>query len=377
MKKVDIDKLQTEEMILNMGPQHPSTHGILHLILKVDGEKVYDVKPNIGYLHRCAEKIAENVTYSQFVPYTDRLDYLASMNMNLGYCIAVEKLLGYEIPLRAEYIRVIMAELNRIASHLVAIGTYGIDIGATTPFLYCFRERERILDLFESVCGARLTYNYICIGGVRADLPEGFLKELESFLNYFEPRLKELNELLTYNPIFIDRTSCIGVLPQDVAINYGVSGPCLRGSGVKWDIRKGDTYSIYSKFDFDIPVGTGEMGILGDCWDRYYVRIREMEESVKILRQALSSIPDGEIKVKVPKVLKVPPGEVYCRTESPRGELGFYIISDGSEKPYRVKIRSGAFSNLSVINEISYGALIADMIAILGSLDIVLGEIDR
>lgn len=361
-----------------MGPQHPSTHGVLRLLLRMDGEVVHEVVPYIGYLHRCKEKIGENVTYPQFMPYTDRLDYLASMNMNFGYALAVEKMLGLELPERVQYIRVIMAELNRIASHLVAWGTFGLDMGAFTPFMYGFREREKIIDIFEKTCGVRLTYNYMRIGGVSRDLPSGIEKEISDFLDYFEPRIPEYHDLLTYNKIFIERTANVGVLPLDLAIAYGVTGPCLRASGLEWDLRKNDPYGIYDRFDFEIPVGAGEMGTVGDAWDRYMVRIREMQQSARIVRQALEGLPAGDTMAKVPKSIKTPKDtELYFRTEAPKGELGFYIISNGKAKPERLKIRSPSFSNLSVLPEIGRGAMVADLVAIVASLDIVLGEIDR
>jgi NADH-quinone oxidoreductase subunit D len=369
-------ELAPDEMVLNMGPQHPSTHGVLRLILKTDGEVVKAVKPVIGYLHRCAEKCAEALAYYQFVPYTDRLDYLASMNNNWGYCLAVEKLLNIKVPERAEYIRVIMAELNRIASHLVAFGTFGLDMGAWTPILYAFREREKILDIFERACGARLTYNYYTIGGVWNDLDKTTIDMIIDFCNYFEPKIDEYDNLLSYNEIFIKRTANIGILPAELAINYGVSGPCLRGSGVKYDIRKNDPYGVYDRFDFEIPIGTGEKGTVGDSWDRYMVRIREMRECIKIIRQAVAQLPDGDIQAPV-RVIRPPKGEVYSRTENPKGELGYYLISQGTDKPYRLKIRAPSFSNLSVLPEICQNHLIADIIAILGSIDIVLGEVDR
>jgi NADH-quinone oxidoreductase subunit D len=370
--------LRTEEMVLNMGPQHPSTHGVLRLELVVDGEIVVDVIPHIGYLHRCFEKHAEHMTnYQQVIPYCDRMDYVASMSMDFGYVLAVEKLLGIKVPERVEYIRVIMAELQRIASHLIAIGTYGLDIGAFTPFLWCFRDRERILDLFEMTCGARLLYNYMWVGGLSHDLPPGFVEKAKDFCQYFKPKIKELNDLLTYNEIFVKRTANVGVLPADVGINYGCSGPMLRGSGVNWDLRRNEPYSIYDRFDFEVQIGKGEMGTVGDCWDRYIVKVREMEQSVKIIEQALAQLPDGDVHSAIPKRIRPPVGEVYLRTETPRGELGYYIISDGSTSPYRVKARSPAFCNLSVIAEISRGAMIADMVAITGSIDIVLGEVDR
>lgn len=370
--------LRTEEMIINMGPQHPSTHGVLRLELVVDGEIVVDVITHIGYLHRCFEKHAEQmVNYQQVIPYCDRMDYVAAMNMEFGYVVAVERLLKIEVPERVEYIRVIMAELQRIASHLIAVGTYGIDIGAFTPFLYCFRDREKILDLFEMTCGARLLYNYMWVGGLSHDLPEGFIPRAKEFCAYFKPKIKEFNNLLTFNEIFVKRTANVGVLPTDVAINYGCSGPMLRACGVNWDLRRDDPYSIYNKFDWEVCVGKAEAGVLGDCWNRHMVRMREMEQSVRIIEQALEQIPEGNVQAAIPKRIRPNAGEVYARTESPRGELGYYVVSDGSTSPYRVKARSPAFVNLSVLSEISRGAMIADIVAIVGSTDIVLGEVDR
>ncbi len=374
---INPDPLKTDEYILNMGPQHPSTHGVLRVLLKTDGEIVESATPYIGYLHRTFEKHAEHMTWPQIVPYVDRMDYLASMNNDLGYALAVEKLMGLEVNERAQYLRVIVAELNRIASHLVYFGTYGLDVGAFTPFLYAFRERERIVDLFEEISGARLLYNYIWIGGVAFDAPEGWLQKVADFCDYFEPKIKEYNDLLSYNKIFIERTANVGVIPADLAINYGLSGPSLRGSGVKFDLRKNDPYCIYDRFDFNICVGTGEKGTLGDTWDRYFVRIQEMVESVKIIRQAVKQIPDGDAKETVPKNVRVPKGELYFRSETPRGELGYYIVSDGGKNPVRVKVRAPAFSNLSIIPAIAPGLMVADLVAVLGSLDIVLGEIDR
>lgn len=369
--------LKTEEIVLNMGPQHPSTHGVLRLVVELEGELIVDVKPHIGYLHRCFEKHAEAMTYPQVIPYTDRLDYLASMSNNLGYAIAVEKLLKIEIPERVEYIRVIMAELQRIASHLVALGTYGVDIGAFTPFLYCFRDREKILTLFEMTCGARLLYNYIWVGGLSHDIHPDFQRMTKEFVEYFRPKIVELNELLSFNKIFIERTANVGILPVETAVNYGVTGPMLRASGLKWDLRKNDPYSIYDRFDFDIPVGKGEMGTVGDSWDRYFVRVQEMEQSLRIIEQAIDQIPDGDVHTAVPRRVKPPKGTVYSRTENPKGELGYFIISDGSVNPLRVKVRGPSFVNLSVLGELSKGHLVADLIAILGSTDIVLGEVDR
>jgi NADH-quinone oxidoreductase subunit D len=370
--------LRTEEMIINMGPQHPSTHGVLRLELVVDGEIVIDVIPHIGYLHRCFEKHCEAMTnYQQVIPYCDRMDYVAAMNMELGYVIAVEKLLGIKVPDRVEYIRVIMTELQRIASHLIAAGTYGLDIGAFTPFLYMFRDRERILDLFEMTCGARLLYNYIWVGGLSHDLPPGFIDKAKAFCKYFKPNIKEYNDLLTFNEIFIKRTANVGILPANVGIAYGCSGPMLRGSGVNFDLRRDDPYSIYDRFKWEVQVGKGEMGTVGDCWDRYMVRIREMEQSIDIIEQALEQIPDGDVSSAIPKRIRPNAGDVYVRTESARGELGFYVVSDGSASPFRVKARAPSFVNLSVLPEICRGSMIADVVAIVGSTDIVLGEVDR
>ncbi len=317
------------------------------------------------------------MTYPQVIPYTDRMDYLASMGNELGYVIAVERLLNIQVPERVEYIRVIMAELQRIASHLVALGTYGADIGAMTPFLFCFRDREIILSLFEMTCGARLLYNYIWVGGLSHDLHPDFVRKTKEFCTYFKPKIKELNDLLTYNKIFVERTANVGILPLDTAINYGISGPMLRGSGLKWDLRKDDPYSVYHKFDFDIPVGEGKLGTVGDCWDRYWVRVLEMGESLKIIEQALDQLPEGDVTSAIPKRIKPPVGQVYARVENPRGELGYFIISDGNLNPFRVKARAPSFVNLGVMDVLCRGHMVADIIAILGSVDIVLGEVDR
>ena len=369
--------LKTEEMVLNMGPQHPSTHGVLRLELVLDGELIENVIPHIGYLHRCFEKHCEAMTYPQVIPYTDRMDYLASMYNEFGYVVAMERLMNIEVPERVQYIRVIMGEFQRIASHLVALGTYGADIGAFTPFLFCFRDREKILNLFEITCGARLLYNYMWIGGVSHDLHADFIRLAREFIKEFKPNLNELNDLLTFNQIFIDRTANVGILPAETAINYGITGPNLRASGVKWDLRRDDPYSIYDKFDFEIPIGKGEKGTTGDCWDRYYMRVREMEESLKIIEQALDQIPEGDVSSAIPKRVKPPVGQIYARVENPRGELGYFIISDGSLNPYRIKVRAPSFVNLEVLGELCKGHLVADVVAILGSIDIVLGEVDR
>jgi NADH-quinone oxidoreductase subunit D len=369
--------IKTEEMVLNMGPQHPSTHGVLRLELQLDGEIITGVTPHIGYLHRCFEKHAEAMTYPQIIPYTDRMDYLASMYNEFGYVVAVERLLGIQVPERVDYIRVIMGELQRIASHLVALGTYGADIGAFTPFLFAFRDREKIINLFEITCGARLLYNYMWVGGLSHDLHPDFVRLTREFIPYFRPKIKEFNDLLTGNKIFIERTANVGILPVDTAINFGVSGPMLRGSGIKWDLRKNDPYSVYHKFDYDIPVGEGTYGTVGDCWDRYYVRVLEMEESLKIIEQALDQLPEGDVTSAIPKRIKPPVGQIYSRVENPRGELGYFIISNGQPNPFRVKVRAPSFVNLEIMDELCKGHMIADVVAILGSVDIVLGEVDR
>jgi NADH-quinone oxidoreductase subunit D len=369
--------VRTEELVLNMGPQHPSTHGVLRVILQTDGELVLKATPYIGYLHRSAEKIAEKVSYRQFTPYTDRLDYLAAMNNNLGFALVVEKLGGIEVPPRADYLRVIFAELNRIASHLMATGSYGLDMGAFTPLIYCFREREWVMDLFEAACGARLTYSYITIGGVREDVPEGWVDRCREFLDYFEPKIAEYNDLLSFNHIFINRTGNVGICPPELAVAYGLTGPCLRGSGLAWDLRKATPYCRYNEFDFDIPVGHGENGAVGDCWDRYFVRVQEMVQSVRIIRQALDKLADGPVQAKVPRTVKLPAGEVYGEVENPRGQLGFHLISDGGTSPYRLKIRGPSFCNLSVLPVLAPNCLLADIAALLGSIDVVMGEVDR
>jgi len=374
---VQVEAYEGEEMILNMGPQHPSTHGVLRLELQTDGEVVQKITPHIGYLHRCFEKHAENVDYPGVIPYTDRMDYIASMNNSLGYALAVEKLMSIEVNERVKTLRVIVAELNRIASHLLSVGTYAMDIGAYTPFLHCFREREKILDLFEWICGARLLYNYNWVGGLSHDIPDGFVEKTRQFLTEFEPVIAEENELLSFNKIFIERTAGVGILSEELALSYNVTGPNLRGSGVSWDLRKAEPYCGYETYDFAVPVGQGRFGPLGSCWDRYYVRVREMEECVKIIRQALDRLPEGDVQEKVPKKVKPPKGEVYGKTETPRGELGYYIISDGSPNPFRVKIKSPCFTALAVLPVISKGEMIADIIAVIGSIDIVMGELDR
>lgn len=362
---------KTEELLMNMGPQHPSTHGVLRVVLTVDGEWIRAADPDLGYLHRSFEKMAELRTYVNYLPLTDRWDYLDAMGNNLVYVETVEKLMDLEVPPRAHYIRMIVCELNRIASHLVFIGTFGLDVGANTPFMYCFRDRERILDLFEAICGARLTYSFMRIGGVACDTPDGWLEQVRDFCDYLPPKLKELDDLLTDNEIFIVRTRNIGVITPEQAIRWGLSGPMLRGSGVRWDVRKGYPYALYNEVDFDVPTGTR-----GDAYDRYCVRRREIDESLKIIRQCLDKIPDGDVMAKVPKIIRPKPGEVYHAIETPRGELGLYMVSDGSEKPYRMKIRRPSFVNLSIFPELVRDWKVADVVVILGSIDIVMGEVD-
>ncbi len=376
--------LRTEEMLVNMGPQHPSTHGVLRIVLRTDGEMVIDAIPHIGYLHRCAEKIGENMQPYQYIPYTDRMDYLAGMNNNQAFAIAVEKLAGIEVPPRGQAIRVIIAELNRIASHLVSLGTYGLDMGAFTPFLYCFREREMILDLFEAACGARLTYSYLTIGGAHDDFPDGWVDRCREFLDYFETKIDDYNQLLSYNHIFVKRTSRVGVVSIEDAIAYGLTGPVLRGSGLRWDLRKILPYDGYEKYEFDVPIalpgGTGEIpeGVLvGDCWSRYYVRVLEMTQSVRIIRQALDQLPAGDFRAAKSTGMKLPVGEVYFEAENPRGQLGFLVVGDGSAIPSRVKTRGPSFCNLSIARKLCRNVLLADVPAIIGSIDVVMGEVDR
>jgi NADH-quinone oxidoreductase subunit D len=375
--------VKTDEMLVNMGPQHPSTHGVLRLVLRTDGEVVSEVTPHVGYLHRCAEKIGENVDPLQYIPYTDRMDYLAGMNMNLGYAVAVEKLMGLAIPPRAQHLRILIAELNRIASHLVGMGTYGLDLGTFSPFLYAFREREKILDLFEDVCGARLTYSYITIGGAHDDLPEGWLEKCKNFLDYFIPRISEYHTLLTENQIFIKRTCGIGVLSAEKAIAYGCSGPVLRGSGVDWDLRRDRPYLPYHEYDWKVIVppfaNAPREAVLGDCWHRYYVRMLEVVEAAKMVRQAIDKYEaaEGSFRAELPRTLKLPLGECYVETECPRGAMGFHVCGGDAAIPLRVRAKSSSFCNLWPTDELCRGCLLADIPAIVGSLDIVMGEIDR
>lgn len=382
MKMLEVESYQGDEMVVNMGPQHPSTHGVLRLELVLDGEVVKKTTPHIGYLHRNFEKHAENIPYNEVIPFCDRIDYISSMNQDMAYALAVEKLIGLtELPEKVEYMRVLCCELNRIASHLIAVGTFGLDVGAITPFLWAFRDREKILDLLEWLTGARMLYNYIWVGGLAREMPDGWDAKVKEFVDYFGPKMDEFNKLLTKNHIFIERTADVGVLPEDMAVSYGCTGPVLRGSGVKWDLRKDEPYSYYDKFEFDVPVGEGKFGPLGSVLDRYLVRIEEMNQSVKIIRQALDGLQqhkDQDVKSAIPRRIRPADGaEAYVRSETPRGELGYLIRSDGTDVPSRVKARSPCFSNISVIDDISRGGMIADLVVIIGSLDIVLGCIDR
>jgi len=382
--------VRTDEMLVNMGPQHPSTHGVLRLVLRTDGEVISEVTPHLGYLHRCAEKIGENVTPIQFIPYTDRMDYLAAMNMNLGFSMAVEKLCAMQVPEKAQVIRVIIAEMNRIASHLVGMGAYGLDLGTFSPFLYAFREREMILDLFEEVCGARLTYSYLTVGGAHDDLPAGWVEACQKFLDYLKPRIDEYHTLLTRKHIFVQRTANIGLLSKQQALTYGCSGPMLRGSldrtqgDPEFDLRKIEPYCGYEQYDFKavvppfpewVPAGA----VIGDAWHRFMVRMLEVIESIKIVEQGLRkyATAQGSHRIDPPKHL--PPGEAYVETECPRGQMGFYVVGRFTKDPVplRVRARSSSFCNLSVTNELCHRCLIADVPAIVGSIDIVMGEIDR
>ncbi len=391
---IEID-VRTDEMLVNMGPQHPSTHGVLRLVLRTDGEIVSEVTPHIGYLHRCAEKIGENLTPRQWVPYTDRMDYLAGMNMNLGWALVVEKLLDYDLPEKARHLRVIIAELGRIASHLVGMGTFGLDLGSFSPFLYAFREREKILDLFEEVCGARLTYSYLTVGGATSDLPGGWLQKCEAFLEQFEPVIAEYHALLTTNSIFVKRTAGIGTMSPELAIAYGCSGPVLRGSGIDQDLRRDgeERYTeMYDGYAFEVIVekdghyprdhdypAVPREAELGDSWHRFYVRMLEVMQAIDLIRQGIDrySTSSGSWGEPIKLNQRLPAGEAYLETEAPRGQMGFYLVSDGSAIPWRVRARSSCFCNLSVAEVLCRNILIADIPAIVGSLDVVMGEIDR
>ena len=365
--------LKSDQLFVNLGPQHPSTHGVLRVGLTIEGELVVKAVPDIGYLHRGTEKLSELRGYHHCVVISDRWDYLSAMNNNLVFCLAAEKLMKVEVPERANHLRVIMCELNRIASHLLFFGTFGIDMGAFTAFLHAFREREMVLDIFEMCCGARLTYNYIRLGGVMKDVDDKWLARTKEFLEFFKPRLKEYDELLSFNPIFLDRTKGVGRISAKQALDWGLSGPMLRASGVSHDVRKSEPYCTYSQFAFDVPLGAQ-----GDCWDRYYCRVREMHESIKIVEAAIAKLQPGPILGKgVAKVPKPVPGETYAHVEGARGDLGIHLVADGNGAPYRMHVRAPSFINLAMLQEILVGERMSDVIAILGSTDIVLGEVDR
>ena len=361
------------EMLLNMGPQHPSTHGVFRMVLWVDGEKIVDVEPHIGYLHRGSEKLCEGEQYNQVITLFDRLDYVSNFNNELVYCRAVEKLLELTVPERAEFVRVILCELNRIASHLLFVATMGLDAGAMTPSMFCFRGRERVQALFEAVSGARMMHNYFRIGGLKEDLPDNFEQLVAELMPLLREDVEESDKLLTFNEIFLARLKDVGVISREDALDYGLTGPCLRACGVPYDLRKAEPYSVYDRFEFDVPVGLD-----GDCWDRHYVRVQEMYESMRIIEQALEQMPSGDVISSLGRRLIRPSrGEVYVRSENPRGEIGVYLVSDGTDKPYRLKVRPPSFCNLSALKPLMKDAWVADAVVILGSLDIVLGEVDR
>ena len=369
--------LETEEMTLNMGPQHPSTHGVLRFVVKADGEVMRQAIPDVGYLHRSIEKISEKVGYHGFMPYTDRVDYVAAMFCNQGWAMVSERLAGIEVPKRGEYCRVIAAELNRIASHLLSVGTMVLDIGAITPFFHAFREREVVNDLLEELCGARLTYNYMRIGGTAWDLPPGYAEKVLAFLDKLEPMLEEYDDLISANKIYIERCANVAVISAEEAIAYNLVGPNLRASGVRYDVRRDEPYSVYPELEFDVPVGTGEVGVVGDSFARYAVRLLEIQESIKILRQCFEQMPAGPVIAKVPRKFKPPAGDAYVRVESARGDMGWYAVSDGTEFPYRCKVRTGSFAAMSIIEKVSSGLMLADLVTVIASLDIVAPEVDR
>lgn len=362
----------SEEYFLNMGPQHPSTHGVLRLVLRLDGENVLEVVPHLGYVHRGIEKLAESQTYLQNIHLTDRLDYLSSHINNLGYCLAMEQALDIGVPERGEYIRVMISELQRIQSHLLWWGVSGMDLGAVTTFLYGFKEREMITDIFEELCGARLTMNFFRPGGSFADVPDTFIPRVEKVIERMHVALEEYNTLLTTNIIFQERTRAIGILSQEKALSYGCSGAVLRASGISYDVRRNDPYSIYDRFEFDIPTGT-----VGGCFDRYRMKMEEMAQSLRILEQAVKTFPSGPFRSKEQAAYRLPQGSYYSQVETARGLLGTYIIAEGGAKPYRVKFRSPSFSNLSALSEMAVGHKIADLVTILATLDFVVPEIDR
>ena len=371
INNMDIDA-EPLEMLINMGPQHPSTHGVFRMVLWVDGEKVVDVEPHIGYLHRGSEKLCEGEQYHQIITLFDRMDYISNFNNEMVFCRAVEKLMGIEVPERAEYVRVILCELNRIASHLLFLGTFGLDAGAMTPVMFSFRGRERIQSVFEAISGARMMHNYFRVGGIKEDLPDNFEGLIGNLLPDLRHDLEESDNLLTYNEVFIARTKGVGIIDAETAVDYGLTGPCLRACGVPYDVRKAEPYSVYDRLDFDIPVG-----IDGDSWERYYVRLQEMYQSLGIIEQALKQMRPGPVSTMGRRLIRPPKGDVYVRSENPRGEIGVYLVSDGTDKPYRVKVRPPSFCNLSALKALLKDTWIADAVVILGSIDIVLGEVDR
>ena len=360
------------EMMVNMGPQHPSTHGVFRIVLHLDGEKVVSAEPHIGYLHRGSEKLCEGEQYAQIITLFDRLDYISNFNNELAFCMAVEKLMAVEVPERAEYVRVILCELNRIASHLLFAGTFGLDAGAMTPVMFTFRGRERIQAVFEAISGARMMHNYFRVGGIKEDLPQNVDELMANLLPELRNDIEETDKLLTYNEVFISRTKGVGAIDAETAIDYGLTGPCLRACGVRYDVRKAEPYSVYDRLEFEIPVGLD-----GDSWERYYVRIQEMYQSLSIIEQALDRMPSGPVSTLGRRLIRPPKGDVYVRAENPRGEIGVYLVSDGSDKPYRLKVRPPSFCNLGALKHLVTGAWVADAVIILGSLDIVLGEVDR
>ncbi len=366
-----------EEMLLNFGPQHPSTHGVLNFLVETDGEVMKRAIPDIGYLHRSLEKIGEMVGYPGFMPYTDRVDYVAAMFANEGYALAVEKLLKLEVPRRAQYLRAISCELCRIASHLISVGTMATDIGAVTPLLHAIRERETVNDLIEALCGARLTYNYHRIGGVAFDVPTGWRDRVLRFLDHFDTLIQEWDRLISFNEIYVKRLAGVAVIPRQEAVDYGLVGPNLRGSGVDWDLRRDMPYGAYPDLTFAVPVAHGFRGVEGDCFDRYYVRVLEMAESATIVRQALEKMPEGPVLAKVPRKVKPEPGEAQSRVESARGEMAYYVVSDGTERAWRVRVRTGSFLAMGIIEKLSRGLMVADLVALIASLDLVAPETDR
>jgi NADH-quinone oxidoreductase subunit D len=364
--------LRTEEVLLNVGPQHPSTHGVFRILVKIDGETIKEATPVMGYLHRGTEKLAENLSYTQIIPYTDRMDYVSAMTNNYVLVHTVEKMMQLEVPERAEFLRLIVMELQRVASHLVWWGTYLLDIGAMSPFLYAFRDREIIIDLFNELCGARLTYNYMRVGGVKWDAPDGWIDKVRNFVPYMRDKLNEYENLVSGNEIFLARIRGIGKYDAQTAVSYGLSGANLRCTGVNWDIRKNRPYSLYHRFDFDVPVGTN-----GDCLERYRIRFEEMRQSLRILEQAVDQFPsEGQIMGKVPRVIRPAEGEAYGSVESPRGEIGCYIISKGKQEPFRLKFRRPSFVNLQILPELLVGESMTNLVTILGGVDIVVGEVD-